>query len=261
MSFLKSTIRKVLPRQLVTAYQVYRQAQLSRRNSRMTTEEVFTDIYARNRWGGQSGTFCSGDGSREAEIVSPYLRLVNAELDRLGARSMSVVDLGCGDYSVGRHIAPSCGRYVGVDIVKPLVERNQALFGGGNVAFTHANIVEDDLPAGDICFVRQVLQHLSNAQIAAVLPKLTRFTWCFITEHHPSPDKLREPNRDKPHGDSIRVSRGSGVFLDRPPFAIDAGRYRLLLEVPGIASDDAADPGIIRTYLLENERVGIPSSV
>jgi Methyltransferase domain len=250
MSFVKSAMRRMLPRTVVLAYDGYREERLARRNRRMTTEEVFTDIYSNNRWGGPSGTFCSGDGSHENSIVSPYVAKISAELGRIGAETMTVVDLGCGDYSVGRQLSPACGRYIGVDIVKPLVAHNQAAFGSATVSFRHTNVVEDALPDGDICFVRQVLQHLSNDQITAVLPKLNKFRWCFITEHHPSPDRLRRPNEDKPHGDNIRISRGSGVFLDESPFSIPAARYRLLLEVPGAAPTDAMDAGVIRTYML-----------
>jgi ribosomal protein L32 len=251
MSSLKSVIRRMLPRNVVSAYDGYRQEKLTRLNRRMTTEEVFTNIYSKNRWGGRSGTFCSGDGSHAAAIVSPYVARITAELDRIGASTMTVVDLGCGDYSVGRHLSASCGSYIGVDIVKPLIAHNQMTFGAPGVSFRHANIVEDELPDGDVCFVRQVLQHLSNDQIAAVLPKLNKFRWCFITEHHPSHGRLLQPNIDKPHGDNIRVSRGSGVFLDEPPFSVPSARYSLFLEVPGVEPIDDTDPGVIRTYILK----------
>jgi hypothetical protein len=253
MSFVKSALRKALPKNIVSAYDGYRQEKLNRRNGRMTTEEVFTDIYASNRWGGRSGTFNSGDGSHQIAVVAPYVARLTAELRDIGAESMTVIDLGCGDYSVGRQLSPACGRYIGVDIVKALVAHDQATFGDYKVSFRHANIVEDPLPEGDVCFVRQVLQHLSNDQIAAVLPKLGKFRWSFITEHHPSIGKVLEPNKDKPHGDNIRISRGSGVFLEQPPFSVPAARYRLLLEVPGVLPIDGTDPGMIRTYVLAGD--------
>jgi len=240
----------MLPRRIVSAYDDYRQERLSRRNQRMSAEEVFTDIYTKNRWGGARGTFNSGNGSHDEDVVLPYVKAITAELSRIGAASMTVVDLGCGDFSVGRRLAPSCGRYIGVDIVRPLIAMNQRQYGNDSVSFLHSNVVEDALPKAEICFVRQVLQHLSNAQIAAVLPKLDQFRWCFITEHHPTPARMRDPNLDKPHGDSIRIRRGSGVFLDKPPFNVPAARYRLMLEVPGVLSLDGSDAGVIRTYLL-----------
>jgi hypothetical protein len=217
-------------------------------------EEVFTDIYSNNRWGGASGTFCSGLGSRDAAFVSPYVASVKNELDRLGAASMTIIDIGCGDFSVGRQFAAACGHYIGVDIVKPLIDHNRVKFGSHRISFLHTNAVEDELPKGDICFVRQVFQHLSNTQIQAVLPKLDQYAWSFITEHHPSVSRLRHPNMDKPHGGGVRVGQGSGVFLDQPPFNVPASRYRLLLEVPGTRLASDMDPGVIRTYILEGKR-------
>jgi hypothetical protein len=250
MGFVKAAIRRALPRKLVTAYRNHRAATLSLRDQGLSTEEVFTRIYSTNRWGGPSGTFCSGSGSHDAALVSPYITHVTAELERLGAASMTVVDLGCGDYAVGSQLAPFCGHYIGVDIVKPLVAYNQATFGTEKVSFRHVNIVDEALPTGEICFVRQVLQHLSNDQVTAVLPKLHQFRWCFITEHHPSPGRIGRPNEDKPHGDRIRIGQQSGVFLEQPPFNIPESGYRLLLEVPGTVAIEDSDPGIIRTYVL-----------
>jgi hypothetical protein len=248
LEHLKSAVRELLPSSVLAAYRRYKQARVERRRS---TEEVFTRIYVHNRWGGAPGSFCSGSGSHETAIVAPYVTAMREELERIGASSMTVVDLGCGDFSIGQQLASACGRYLGVDIVRPLIEHNRSTFGTDQIAFQYANIVEDELPAGDICFVRQVLQHLSNAQILAVLPKLAKYRWCFITEHQPSPARLRCANLDKPHGEDIRVYRGSGVFLEQPPFNVPPRCYRLLLEVPGQMPENV-DPGVIRTFLLDN---------
>jgi len=217
----------------------------------MSTEEVFTDIYKHNRWGGADGTFYSGLGSHEDDVVSPYMTGMKQELDRMGAVSLTVVDLGCGDFSIGQTLSTSCGRYIGVDVVKPLIDYNLAKFGTDRISFVHANIVTDPLPEGDICLVRQVFQHLSNAQILAVLSKLEQYRSCFITEHHPSVSRLLRPNIDKPHGGGIRVSQRSGVYLDQPPFNIPRSKLRLLMELPGTSLPGGGDPGVIRTFVLE----------
>lgn len=256
MRGLRSVIRDVIPKPLLSAYRQYRLSKSARRDELMSAEEVFTDIYSNNRWGGSPGSFCSGSGSREPSIVSPYIARIRSELDLLGGMSMRVVDLGCGDFSVGRQLASACGQYVGVDIVKPLIDYNLKTYSNPQVTFRHANMISDELPDGDICIVRQVLQHLSNGEILAVLPKLFKYRWCFITEHHPSPGRLIQPNGDKPHGGDIRVSRGSGIFLDEPPFSVPASRYRLLLEVPGAGLEGHVDPGIIRTFILETSSEG-----
>jgi SAM-dependent methyltransferase len=258
MRGLRSVIRDVIPRPLLSAYREYRLSKSARRDELMSAEEVFTDIYTKNRWGGPPGSFCSGSGSHEASIVSPYIARIRSELDLLGGASLTVVDLGCGDFSVGRQLASACGHYVGVDIVKPLIEYNLKTYGTPQITFRHANMITDELPDADVCIVRQVLQHLSNAEILAVLPKLFKYRWCFITEHHPSPGLLIQPNGDKSHGGDIRVTRGSGVFLDQPPFSVSPGRYRLLLEVPGAGLAPHIDPGIIRTFILDNSTEAHP---
>lgn len=250
---LRSIVRRMLPTAWVAAYHRYRETQQNARNQRLSTEHVFRDIYSNNRWGGTSGTFFSGSGSHEAAVVRPYVAAVTGELRRIGAAALTIVDLGCGDFSVGQQITPECGKYIGVDIVKALVDHNGATFGDSNISFVHANIVTDELPGGDICLVRQVFQHLSNDQIMAVLPKLDQYGWSFITEHQPSPSRLSEANKDKPHGGNIRASQRSGVFLDQPPFNISKGRYRLLLEVQGTALPGGVDPGVIRTFILEGD--------
>lgn len=235
--------RKVLPAPLLRAYRDYRVARLS-------TEDVFTRIYSQNEWGGRPGEYHSGSGSSQASITTPYVTEIRRALAALNAGHLRMVDLGCGDFQIGRQLAQSCAAYVGVDIVRPLIEHNRAMFGTERISFIHANMIEDPLPPGDICMVRQVLQHLSNAQILAVLPKLDQYRWCFVTEHHPSPPRLRAANLDKIHGRDVRVTQGSGVFLDQPPFSVPKDRYRLLFEVPGPVDLGNGDAGVIRTHLL-----------
>ncbi|HEY2684962.1 MAG TPA: class I SAM-dependent methyltransferase [Steroidobacteraceae bacterium] len=247
---IRSQLREWLPPGLIAFYDGLQTRKLHERNARQSTEQVFTDIYARNEWGGAPGDFSSGAGSTQEDIVAPYVEHMIAELRKIDAQRLTVVDLGCGDFRIGSQLAPECGRYVGVDIVKPLIEHHRATFASPRVSFEHCNIVEDALPPGDVCIVRQVFQHLSNAQILAVLPKLKQYRYCFTTEHHPSPARLRKVNVDKPHGADIRVAQGSGVFLDRPPFSVPVERYRQLFEIDGGRARGGRDPGIIRTYLL-----------
>lgn len=249
-SILLNLGRRLAPEALLSAYRGRRILASQRRASAMSAEEVFTEIYARNAWGGAPGQFRSGDGSALQQLVRPYVEVMRQELARIDAQMLTVVDLGCGDFEVGQQLADLSGRYVGVDIVRPLVERNRARYAGSRITFEHRNIIESELPTGDVCLVRQVFQHLSNREIAAVLPKLGGYRYCYVTEHHPSPGRLSKANIDKPHGSDIRVIRRSGVFLDEPPFCIPREKYRLILETPGVPNEIRVDPGVIRTYLL-----------
>jgi SAM-dependent methyltransferase len=243
---VRSLVGKLLPRRLLGRLRQLRERRLNRYRS---AEEVFTRIYATNAWGGARGEFCSGSGSADAQMLAAYVDAIAASAASEGFRGLRFVDLGCGDFRAGKHLLPLCSRYVGVDVVAPLVERNEREFGDATTRFVHLDIVADPLPDGDVCFVRHVLQHLSNAQILAILPKLARYRWVFVTEHHPADGRAVEPNRDMVHGGYVRVWDGSGVYLAEPPFALPAHRLTQVMEIPGSFLPDGVDPGIIRTFL------------
>lgn len=250
---LRAIVRRLAPDWVLFGYRAQRLRTVHRRFANMTTEQAFTEIYATNLWGGEHGTFRSGDGSAREELVRPYVETMKSEFGRIGAQNMTVVDLGCGDFEVGRRLAPLCRCYVGVDIVRPLIDRNRARYGDDRVSFEHLDIVQEEPPQGDVCLVRQVLQHLSNRQIAAVLPKLARYRYCYVTEHHPSADSFSGPNIDKPQGPDNRIPCGSGVFLEEPPFSLPRDRYKLILEAYGHPNEMRIDPGVIRTFRLSSD--------
>lgn len=154
-------------------------------NGSKTPKEVFTNIYKRNRWGKTRSDFNSGTGTTKPEIVSPYISMVAEKAVAEGFGGSVFVDLGCGDFRAGRELLHSCSRYIGVDIVESLIERNKEMYETDQVIFLCLDIIRDDLPDGDVCFLRQVLQHLSNQQIDAVLGKLDKYKWVLITEHLP----------------------------------------------------------------------------
>lgn len=178
--------------------------------------QIFSDIYKTNTWG-SNGTaqFYSGSGSDE-KYASPYVSIVVNFIKQHGVKQ--VVDLGCGDFRIGKAIVDATGvDYTGVDVVDELVDYNNKTFGTKNIRFKSLNIVRNALPQGDLCLIRQVLQHLSNQDIAAVLKKTAKFKHLIVTEHLPNLEHP-VPNLDKfPDGD-IRYSKGSGIYLDLPPF-------------------------------------------
>jgi hypothetical protein len=191
--------------------------------SRLDVQQAFERVYAENAWGGTPGEFDSGLGSSDA-VTERYVAMVRAFIAERGVRS--VADLGCGDFRVGRQLVGSVPRYVGVDIVPALVERKRREF--PDVEFRCLNLISDELPDAELGLLRQVLQHLSNEEIAAVLRNCRRYRYLIVTEHLPSAGEV-VPNLDKPHGPDIRLYDRSGVFLEAPPFNLSV---RTLLEVP-----------------------------
>jgi SAM-dependent methyltransferase len=206
---------------------------------RLSVSEAFSAIYRSQAWGSiEDRPFCSGDGSIREEAVGPYCAMIR---DFIAANNIRrVVDLGCGDFAVGSRFVDPAVDYVGIDVVPDLIRYNQEHFAVPGVEFRCMNIIEDELPPGDLCLVRQVLQHLSNAQIQQTLKSLRRYRYVIATEHVYAGAGLRH-NRDKPQGPGTRIPRRSGVFLESSPFNCPA---KLVLEVP------LADNQILRSVVI-----------
>lgn len=239
----------MLPRSVVRRIQNVKRSLEDRRNARLTPSEVFSRIYRVNQWGGKDGLFHSGNGSTTDHIVTPYVRKIGDFLRNLPT-SPTIVDLGCGDFQVGNHFVNSCSQYIAVDIVSDLIELHRSGGYPEHVTFLCLDIIEDPLPAGDVCLIRQVLQHLSNSQIVRILRKLHSFPIVFITEHYPSSTNV-VPNLDKVHGSTIRLFFNSGVYLEHPPFNVFPHNLELFLETPGHKLGEQEDKGIIRTFKLQ----------
>jgi SAM-dependent methyltransferase len=196
---------------------------------------VFSEIYRRNMWGGTPGEFYSGPGSDE-KYSAPFAGLVNEFVAKNQVES--IVDLGCGDYRTGRLIARPGVSYLGVDVVEALIRRNNELFGNRDVSFQCIDIIHAELPNADLCILRQVLQHLSNAQIKKILARLGSFyRWAIVGEHHPSPARLQAVNLDRPARFDTRVESDSGVFLEQPPFALPNVTVLARLPLPYLIED------------------------
>lgn len=260
-NLLRHILKSHLPEPLLRAYGTLIAPARRRRNRRLSAEAVFSEIYEHNRWGGQPGEIFSGPGSTP-RYIDPYCDWLSGWLDGFHG-NLTVVDLGCGDFSVGRALLDRTGgrmRYVGMDVVQQVIRHHnewlarQDRFDPRMLRFVHGDIVEDPLPEGDVCLLRQVLQHLSNQQIARILPKLRAYRYVVFTEHYPGDGEECIPNLDKAHGPDVRLERNSAVCLDKPPFALlglrqvlslkdaEQGRY-LTFVTKGIDIPLSADPG------------------
>jgi len=202
----------------------------------MTAEETFSEIYRRGLWGGGSGTGSDDLYSRAyCDFVVRFAR------ERGVTR---VVDVGCGDFRVGRRIAEAGFEYIGIDVVKDIIERHQGHFGRGRITFMSLDATAEEPPAADLCLIRQVLQHLSNAEIGRVLENCRHYPLNLVTEHLPVGCDVI-PNKDKPHGPDTRLCDASGVFLNEPPFSLAT---EIMLEVPCDCGE------VLRTVLIHNHK-------
>ena len=205
------------------------------------TRAVMEQVYELRLWGGEKIEFYSGLGSHQLEIVKPYIAVVISFL-RSFKTPISVCDLGCGDFNVGKELVIYTKKYVAIDIVAPLIAFNKEKFKEPNLEFHCLDIAVADLPLGDCAIIRQVLQHLSNAEVQAIVHKLVNFKYLILTEHLPKVDFI--PNKDIISGQGIRLKKKSGINLLVPPFNLKVKEEKQL-----IAYNLEPDKGVLVTTL------------
>lgn len=140
-------------------------------------EDRFTQIYRDHAWSGRSR---SGPGS-DPENASMYLGILQRLLGEQTFRIRAVLDIGCGDWSLGMEICWDGIQYVGMDIVPELIDTLNAKYSSRNVKFLQGDLANDEIPPADLVIVKDVLQHLSNRSVQTFLRKLPRFRFALIT--------------------------------------------------------------------------------
>lgn len=216
--------------------------QTKKRKEPWPTKLAMAQVYDMNLWGGDKSDFYSGDGSHHPEIVTPYIAAVTAFLTSFES-PLTVCDLGCGDFNVGKELVQHTKKYVAVDIVPSLIARNKVKFKAGNLEFHCLDLAIADLPIGDCALIRQVLQHLSNAEVQSIANKLAAFKYIILTEHIPEGDFV--PNKDIISGQGNRLKKQSGINLLASPFNFKAKEEA---QISAVVLNDGK--GVIVTTLL-----------
>jgi hypothetical protein len=206
---------------------------------------IFDKIYKDKLWGIGSDPnvlFYSGIGSYDPS-VNEYVALVKNIIRTYDIQS--VVEVGCGDFAVASQYVGACRTYLGLDVVRRLVKYNSRKYGSPYVKFLWADVCKRKLERADLCIIRQVLQHLSNRDISKLLANINS-QYILITEHVPSPERIKVYNLDKRTGGNIRVPGGSGVFIDKPPFNLDA---KIVMEKNVVSDIHSSDERLV-TWLV-----------
>ncbi|WP_243473087.1 MULTISPECIES: class I SAM-dependent methyltransferase [Winogradskyella] len=192
------------------------------------TKAVMEQIYEQHFWGGNDSDFYSGEGSHNPKIIQPYIDGVTDFLKSHNGQ-LTVCDLGCGDFNVGKALVQYTKAYVAIDIVEGLIERNKQLFKADHLTFKCLDVAKDDLPKADCVIIRQVFQHLSNLEIQQILDKLSAYKYLVLTEHIPVGEFT--PNIDIIANSHNRLKHHSGVDVLAEPFNFRVKEFKILNEV------------------------------
>ncbi|WP_254712845.1 class I SAM-dependent methyltransferase [Polaribacter sp. AHE13PA] len=190
------------------------------------TKDAMDQVYKMNLWGSNNTEFYSGSGSHQPEIIEPYIETISSFLTSF-KNPITVLDLGCGDFNIGKNFVKLTQKYTAIDIVSALIKYNQENFKAENLNFKCVDIAKDDLPKADCIILRQVLQHLSNAEVQSVVEKLPNYKYVILTEHLPLGDFT--PNKDIISGQGIRIKKKSGIDLLATPFNMKVKEEKKIL--------------------------------
>jgi SAM-dependent methyltransferase len=171
----------------------------------MSHRAIFNKIYSDNTWKGGSGLGSTPESTAYYRVfIQNFLRTNHIR---------SVVDIGCGDWQFSKLIDWTGVKYTGVD-VSDVVLANTKAHARDGVEFLELDAINGDLPAADLAIMKDVLQHWSNDEIIAFLPKLNRFGRALITNgHHPA--VVRLTNKNIPAGEYRPID------LTQPPFNVE----------------------------------------
>ena len=172
--------------------------------------ERFAKIYEQGLW--KTEESLSGAGS-DLSFTANIREELPALVKRHGFER--IVDVGCGDNNWINLIREQLSvEYTGLDIVPSVIAKNRELYADEKTRFEVADAVQDPLPACDLIMARDVIFHLSFADIDGLLENLqrTQFRYLLTTSHMTD---AHFTNRDIQTGDFRNID------LFKPPFGFD----------------------------------------
>ena len=137
-------------------------------------ESVFTNVYECKWWGNNGHAEYAGSSGGGSDIeynrtsYVPFLKKFITDND-----IKTVVDLGCGDFKCGKLIYDDLDvSYTGYDAYKKIIQCHLKEHAASpKYSFVHLDFCahKEEVANGDVCILKDVLQHWSLADIYAFL--------------------------------------------------------------------------------------------
>ena len=174
-------------------------------------EARFTRIYLNKLWKGSESVSGYGSGFEYTHNLRTELKSI---IENFNVKN--VLDLACGDCNwMKEFFHRDQFEYLGIDIVRPLIEKNSRMYGSDRIKFLNLDVISAEIPSADLVICRDLLFHLSNQDILGVLKKIMNSDskYLLVTTHI-NDETLGLSNLDIKGGDFRRVD------LSAPPFSI-----------------------------------------
>ena len=141
-------------------------------------ESIFTNIYESKIWGDNHNSNYNGSSGPGSSIVkNQYTYVLFLKKLILDNNIRTIVDLGCGDFLFGNKIYDDLDIiYIGYDIYKKLINYNSKINSLPKYTFIHLDIFynRDKIRNGDLCILKDILQHWCNNEINIFLTYLIK---------------------------------------------------------------------------------------
>jgi hypothetical protein len=169
-------------------------------------ENVFTDIYKNNSWGGNDSFSGAGSDVHQTRIITTEIPALLTAL-----HINTILDIPCGDFHWMKNVDLKNVDYTGADIVKELIQKNRTNYARQGVRFQHLNLIKDKLPQVDLIFCRDCLVHLSFADIDIVLNNICNSQSVYF---------LTTTFTDRKANQDIATGQWRTINLEIAPFAL-----------------------------------------
>lgn len=178
------------------------------RLEKLNTESVFTDIYRKNVWGDKESVSGAGSNLAQTEIIRTELAKLIKKL-----AITTILDIPCGDFYWMRLVDLNGIKYIGADIVKPLIQDNNVKYGKEMIEFRNLDLLKDPLPKADLILCRDCLVHLSFADIFIALKNICQSGSTYL---------LTTTFTERQNNDDIITGRYHNLNLTITPFNFPA---------------------------------------
>ncbi|MFK7831982.1 MAG: hypothetical protein AB8B52_01785 [Winogradskyella sp.] len=164
MNRLKTVLKQIIPKRWKVLYKREIIIKKTRGYKAEDSKQIFQKIHDDNFWSNTESVSGNGSDNRSTEYLKTELEKLLLSLN-----TQSFADIPCGDFNWMQHVNLSSVKYIGGDIVKALVEKNNRLYQSDNLSFELLDITNNNLPKVDILLCRDCLVHLSFKEIYSAL--------------------------------------------------------------------------------------------
>lgn len=165
---MEKLFKRFIPRQAVY-YCLYFSEFLRLPGTGQGIDDVFTRYYRNNFWSHSESLSGSGSSVYSTEFLR---RKLSELLER--HKIKSILDIPCGDYNWMKLVERPGVRYLGADVVKEMIEKNNREYKNNFTGFSVIDTTKGPLPKVDLILTRDCFGHFSYEAIAKAVSEIKR---------------------------------------------------------------------------------------